>query len=64
MLSHMGDSWQTENTQNHKVDGENEKCIFYFTQGITYGLFSQPNINVCACIVGGVEKSRWYKFLG
>ena len=32
MLYQMGDSWQTQNIPINEVIGENEKCIFYFTE--------------------------------
>ena len=37
-----GDSWHTQNIQVNKVIGENEKCVFYFTERC-YKLFGQPN---------------------
>ena len=38
----MGDGRHTENIQINKGIGENEECIFYFTEK-TKGLFGQPN---------------------
>ena len=32
MLYHVGDSQHTPNIQNNKVIGENEECVFYFTE--------------------------------
>ena len=32
MLCHVGDSQPTQNIQINKVIGENEKCVFYFTE--------------------------------
>ena len=45
MLYHVGDSWHTHNIQINKVIGEDEKCVFYFTEKRKpYGFFGQPNI--------------------
>ena len=33
-----------KNIQINKVIGDNEKCVFYFTEKKTYGLFGQPNV--------------------
>ena len=30
----MGDTWHTQNIQTNEVIGENEKCVFYFTEKI------------------------------
>ena len=41
MLYHRRNSQHTENIQ---VNGENEKCVFYFIgKKTTYGFFGQPN---------------------
>ena len=32
MLYHAGDSRHTRNIQINEVIGENEKCVFYFTE--------------------------------
>ena len=39
---HAGDSQHTQNIQSNKVIGENEKCIFYFTEK-PYRPFGQPH---------------------
>ena len=38
MFDHMRDSQHTKNIQINKVIGENEKCVFYFTEKLN-GLF-------------------------
>ena len=39
---HVGDSQHTQNIQINKVIGENEKCVFYFTEKSIH-IFGQPN---------------------
>ena len=39
----VGNSQQTQNIQINKVIGENEKCVFSFTEK-RKGFFGQPNI--------------------
>ena len=39
----MGDIRHTQNIQINKAIGENEKCVFYFTEK-TKQTFDQPNI--------------------
>ena len=36
MLYCVGDSQHTQNIQINKVTGENEKCVFYFTEKIKW----------------------------
>ena len=38
----MGDSQHTQNIQINKVIGENEKCVFYFTEKKTMCFLANP----------------------
>ena len=41
--------WKLQTMQINKVTGENEKCVFYFTEKKLDGLFGQPNISLVLC---------------
>ena len=47
MLYHMGDRWHTQNIQINKVTGENEKCVFHFTEK-TKTTFLANTIHCCS----------------
>ena len=38
----MRDSWHTQNIQTNKVIGENEKCVFYYTEKTIQIFFANP----------------------
>ena len=55
----MADSRHTQSIQINRVIGENEKCVFYFTEKKPFRLFGQLSISRGAKLPGGgVERFR------